>query len=106
MDYHALEKMTVVALRDEAKKHGMKATPGMKKEELVSFLTETLGIEVPRTTDKKKKTHVEMSKASVKKKIVEVKEAKAAARSKNDAKVVALNRRRLHRLKRRMRSAA
>ena len=106
MDYHALEKMTVVALRDEAKKHGAKATTGMKKEELVGFLAETLGIVVPRTTDKKKKTHVEMNKASIKKKIAELKEARAAARSKNDAKVVALTRRRLHRLKRRMRSAA
>ena len=105
MDYHALEKMTVVALRDEAKKHGMKATTGMKKEELLSFVTEKLGIEVPRTKDKKKKTHVEISKASIKKKIAEIREARAAARSKNDGKAVTLTRRRLHRLKRRMRSA-
>lgn len=106
MDYHALEKMTVVALRDEAKKHGMKTTAGIKKEQLVSFLSEKLGIEVPTTTDKKKKSHVEMSKASIKKKIIALKEARAAARSKNDAKTVVLTRRRLHRLKRRMRSAA
>ena len=106
MDYHALEKMTVVALRDEAKKHGSKTTAGMKKEELVHFLTETLGISVPAKTDKKKKTHVETTKTGIKKKIAELKEVKAAARGKNDKKQVAQARRRLHRLKRRIRSAA
>jgi len=106
MDYHALEKMTVMSLREEAKKHGAKVTTAMKKDELVHFLAEKLEIHIPVKTDKKKKTHVEMDKVGIRKKIIELKEVKKTAQGKNDKKLVDLTRRRIHRLKRRVRSAA
>jgi hypothetical protein len=106
MDYHALEKMTVIQLREEAKKFpDLKGVTAMKKNELIHIITERLGIAVPD-----KKHHAApggpMNKSALKKKINELHAARDAARAANDRAQAKLLRRRLHTLKHRLRKLA
>jgi hypothetical protein len=106
MDYHALEKMTVVQLREEAMKIAdLKGVTAMKKEELIHVLVEHLGIQVPD-----KKHHAvprgPMNKAAIKKKIAELHAARDTARAANDRTALSLLRRRIHTLKHRLRRFA
>jgi cysteinyl-tRNA synthetase len=104
MDYHALEKMTVVQLREEAKRFAdLKGVTAMKKEELIHILVERLGIAVP---DKTHHAAVKgpMNKGALKKKIAELHEARDAVRTEHDRAKADLLRRRLHSLKRRLRN--
>ena len=103
MDYHALQEMTVIQLRDEAKKFAdIKGVTAMKKEELIHILVERLGIAVP---DKKHHAAVKgtMNKSALKKKIAELHAARDAAHSENDRAKTDLLRRRIHSLKHRLR---
>ena len=107
MDYNALEHMTVLNLREEAKKHDIKGVTGMKKDELIHAIAEKLGLEAPVKRPKKaKKTSTQLDKGAIKKKIVELKGLHDAARSKEDRKGANLLRKRIHSLKRRMRRIA
>jgi cysteinyl-tRNA synthetase len=104
MDYHALEKMTVIQLREEAKKFAdLKGVTAMKKEELIHILVERLGIAVP---DKKHHAAAKgpMNKSALKKKIAELHAARDAARAEDDSAKTDLLRRRLHSLKHRLRN--
>jgi hypothetical protein len=102
MDYHELEKMTVIQLREEAKRFpDLKGVTAMKKEELVHVLVERLGIAVP---DKKKKAgRVSLDKSDLKKKIAALQEAKAAAQAEHNRKRTDVLRRRIHAFRRRVR---
>jgi hypothetical protein len=103
MDYHALEKMTVQMLRDEAKKYPeIGAVAGLKKSELIDMIAENLGIEKPHRVHKKSKHHFALDKAGIKNRIAELREAKKATREKKDHKQTAILRRRIHVLKRRI----
>jgi cysteinyl-tRNA synthetase len=107
MDYQELEGMTVVKLRDEAKKfEDIKGTAGMKKEELIAILAEKLGLEKPISKPKKKKAGKALSKDAIKSKIAELRESRDAARASKDNKQVDALRRRIHLLKRRLSKAA
>jgi hypothetical protein len=107
MDYHALEKMTVQALRDEAKKFpDVKTVAGMKKEELIHLIAEKLGIEKPQKSTKKHKKATAMDRAAIEAKIISLREERKAARSAKDKKQASLLRRRLHLLKRRLKRVA
>jgi hypothetical protein len=109
MDYHALENMTVVQLREEAKKHDFKGVTGMKKDELITVIAEKLDLEKPAVKPKKKKKKsaaAPLDKAAIKKKIDELRGEREKARSDQDKKKNELFRRRIHSLKRRMRKIA
>ena len=47
MEWHDLEKMTVVKLREDAHEKGMKGVHGLNKAQLLHGLAEILGIEKP-----------------------------------------------------------
>ena len=109
MDYHALEKMTVVQLREEAKKHDFKGVTGMKKDELIAALAEKLDLEKPAVRPKKKGKKsgaAPLDRAALKAKIAELRGERDKARADNDGKKIEVLRRRLHSLKRRMRRVA
>lgn len=109
MDYEALTHMTVNKLREEAKKFpDVKGVTAMKKDELIALLSDKLGLKPParKTPVKKKAPATPLSKADIRKKIHELREARAAARTSGEHKQVAILRRRIHLLKRRMRSIA
>ncbi len=102
MDYHELEKMTVIRLREEAKKYpDVKGVAGMKKEELIHILVERLGIVVPEKD--KKSARAPIDKMTLKTKITELQAAKAAARAEHNRKRANVLRRRIHSIRRRIR---
>jgi cell division protein FtsX len=106
MEYSELEKLTVIRLREEAKKlPDVKGVSAMKKEELLNLLVEKLGIEVPEKKTKKT-TASPRGKASLKKKIEQLKMEREAARADRDSKKVTILRRRIHTLKRQIRKIA
>lgn len=105
MDYHDLEKMTVIQLREEAKKFpDLKGVTAMKKEELMHILVERLGIVVPEK--KKAAAPAPTDKTALRRKIAELRAAKAAAQAERDRKRTALLRRRIHAVKRRLRKVS
>ena len=105
MDYNALEQMTVVKLREEAKKADISGTTGMKKEELIEALAEKLGLEKPVRTKRKKSKSAPLGKAALKQRLAELREQRKQARSAANRKQVQLLRRRIHSTKRRLRRA-
>jgi len=108
MDYHALEKMTVVQLREEAKTRDVKGVAGMKKDELISILAEQLGLEKPAAKPKKAKAPASapLDKPAIKQKIAELRAQRNKARESNDKKKVVVLRKRIHSLKRQMQKIA
>lgn len=107
MDYHALEKMTVHQLREEAKKiPDAKGVAGMKKEELITIIAGHLGLEKPVRKAKKKKRSAPLDKKAIKKMIAKLKEERDKARSGDVRKEVSILRKRIHALKRRLRKVA
>ncbi|MDH3216180.1 MAG: hypothetical protein OEN01_07805 [Candidatus Krumholzibacteria bacterium] len=108
MDYHALEEMTVIQLRDEAKKFpDVKGVAAMKKDELVTLVAERLGLEKTATKPKPKKVAgSKMDKKTIKKMMLELKEQRNSARSGKDKKKIVMFRKRIHALKRRLRKIA
>ena len=105
MDYHELENMTVIRLREEAKKFPeLKGVSGMKKEELTHALVERLGIVVPEK--KAKAAHAPMDRTALKKKMEELRAQKKAANAEHNRKTASLLRRRIHLIKRQIRKTA
>ena len=106
MDYHELENMTVIRLREEAKKvPDLKGVTAMKKEELIHALVERLGVAVP---DKKERKDAPspLNKSSLKMKIKELRAAETAARGEKNRKQADQLRRRIHQIKHRLRKLA
>ena len=108
MDYHALENMTVVQLREEAKKHDFKGVTGMKKDELITVIADKLSLEKPAAKPKKKKKSgaAPLGKDALRKKIAELRSEREKARTDNNKEKNELFRKRIHLLKRRMRKIA
>ena len=104
MDWHAIEKMKVTDLRERAKEFGAKATTGMKKEELVEFVAEHLGVEKPAKAHHAH--HGILTKAQLKETIAALRQEHEAARAKKDRKSATRLRRRIHGFKRQMREAS
>lgn len=104
MEYHDLEKMTVVQLREEAKKHAdLKGTSAMKKEELIHALVGAMKLTVPEKSSKPKSASGPLDKPALKRKLAELRAERAKAQSANDHKKADLLRRRMHIIKRRTR---
>jgi len=95
-----LEKMTAKELREVAKEiDGIVGVHGMNKDELISEIKSARGIE---DTSKAKKTDVR----DIKKKIRALKIEREKALSADDARMAAIYRRRISRLKKQTRRAA
>jgi cell division protein FtsX len=105
MDYNALENMTVIKLREEAKKlPDVKGIAGMKKEELINLLVEKLEITVPEKKTKKKAASTPKNKTQIKQMIVDLRTQKDTTRADKDSKKkVDVLRKRIHSLKRQLR---
>jgi protein-arginine kinase activator protein McsA len=101
MDWHELEKLKVVELRELAKeKASATGTTGMSKDRLVEVVAEAMGIEKPHLV-------VEgLDKTKVKRKIRALREEVRAAIEAKDRRTTREKRRQIHRLKRRMHRAA
>ena len=110
MNHHDLEQMTVIKLREEAKKiPDAKGLTGMKKDELIALLVNHRGIEVPEKKEKKAKkssSGMPKTKEGFKQKISELKGERDTARTAGNPKDANVLRRRIHMLKRRLRKLA
>ncbi len=107
IDVHHLDKLTVKELRDIALQFPHeKAVSEMKKEELIVFIKEAMGVadETP-TTVKKVKTKIALSKPEVKARIREFKLRKVEALANKNQKKARILRRRISRLKKLSRRA-
>ncbi len=100
MDYHELEKTTVMKLREMAKEYpDLKGVSGMKKEKLVDTLADHMGIEKPH------KVVAGVDKSSIKAEIRKVKKERDAALAAKDREGLHDARRRLHKLRHKLRRA-
>ncbi len=105
MDYHALENMTVIKLREEVKKiPDAKSSTGLKKDELIALLVDHLGIDVPEKKQAKKSgPGAPKTKEGLKQRITALRSERDTARTAGDTKKAGLLRRRIHILKRQLR---
>ena len=108
-----LDKMTVVELREAAKKEipGITGVSGMKKDQLLAVVKEARGIkdETPAKKKKKKKTagpKKEMTVKEMKQEVVRLRAEREAIRKDGDKKKLEIIRRRINRLKKMSRRAA
>jgi len=106
-----LDKMTVVELREAAKKEipGITGVTGMKKEQLLATIKEARGIKDEPPAKKKKKTagpKKEMTVKEMKQEIIRLHAEKEALRQEKDKKRLDIIRRRINRLKKMTRKAA
>ena len=108
-----LDKMTVVELREVAKKEipDITGVSGMKKDQLLSVVKEVRGIkdETPAKKKKKKKTagpKKVMSVKEMKQEVVRLRNEREAIRKDGDKKKLEIIRRRINRLKKMSRKAA
>ena len=108
-----LDKMTVVELREVAKKEipDITGVSGMKKDQLLSVVKEVRGIkdETPAKKKKKKKTagpKKVMSVKEMKQEVVRLRTEREAIRKDGDKKKLEIIRRRINRLKKMSRKAA
>ncbi len=100
MDWHDLEKMTVVKLREEAANHSeLKGVHGMKKPELVEALAKIMGIEKPHAHYSDEVVH---TKEALKQRIRALKGQREGLIAARDRKSLHTLRREIHRLKRRI----
>ncbi|MFQ5913732.1 MAG: hypothetical protein ACE5JS_11155 [Nitrospinota bacterium] len=105
MEKGDLEKMSVTELREEALKHPdrIKGADEMEKEQLISALTEVLGIAEPGKEEKpaadRRARKPTCSKAEVKGRIRALKEERRKAYEEGNYKAATLLRRRIHSLK-------
>jgi hypothetical protein len=101
VDWHELNKHRVADLREMMKEHcpQVSGVMSMKKEQIVGYLAEALGIEEP------KKVVVGIDKASVKSKIAEHRVLRQQALEAGDHAELKNQRRQIHRLKRQLRKA-
>ena len=100
MEYHDLQKTRVADLREMMKEHcpGIQGVIGLKKEELVEQLAETLGIEKPH-----KHVAAGLGKRAIKAEIRELKLKRQAALEAGDGAELAKYRHQIHRRKRKLR---
>lgn len=101
VDIHHLDKLTVKELREIAVKFPHeRAVSEMKKEELIAFIKEAMGIKEDSETQKKKvKVKIKLTKPEVKAKIRELKGRRLELVSGKDKKMARILRRRISRLK-------
>jgi len=101
IDAHHLEKLTVKELREIAMRYPHeKAISEMKKEELIAFIKEVMGVkEEGEGVRKKLKAKVKMGKAEIKVRIRELKAKRLEAKKGKDKKSLYILRRRISRLK-------
>ncbi len=101
MDYHELQKSTVVKLREMAQEYeDITGAVGKTKEELVDILADKLGIEKP---------HLEIvgiNKAKVKSQIKALKVERDKALEAKDQAELKRVRRKIHKLRHKLRSSA
>jgi hypothetical protein len=107
-----LDKMTVVELREAAKKEipDIKGVSGMKKDQLLAAMKEARGIKDEKSAKKKKKKAAgpkkEMTIREMKQEIVRLRAEKESIRPEGDKKKIEIIRRRINRLKKMTRKAA
>ena len=108
-----LDKMTVVELREAAKKEipDITGVTGMKKDQLLKVIKEARGIEDEAPAPKKKKKKIagpkkEMTVKEMKQEIVRLKAEREAVRQEGNKEKVEIIRRRINRLKKMTRKAA
>ena len=107
-----LDKMTVVELREAAKKEipDIKGVSGMKKDQLLAAMKEARGIKEEKPAKKKKKKTAgpkkEMTIREMKQEIVRLRAEKESIRPEGDKKKIEIIRRRINRLKKMTRKAA
>jgi len=107
-----LDKMTVVELREAAKKEipDIKGVSGMKKDQLLAAMKEARGIKDEKPAKKKKKKVAgpkkEMTIREMKQEIVRLRAEKESIRPEGDKKKIEIIRRRINRLKKMTRKAA
>lgn len=99
MDFHQLHKTRVMELREMAAKYGVDGVSAWKKEQLVDFLAEKLGI------DRHAHGALGINKRAVKKQLREAKTERDAALAARDKKALKQARRKIHRLNREIRRA-
>ncbi len=100
MEWHDLEKMTVVQLREDAHEKGMKGVHGLNKAQLLHGLAEILGIEKPHEELSDDVSH---SKSDLKHQIRDLKLERAKYSEAHDHKGLKQVRRQIHGLKRKIR---
>jgi hypothetical protein len=108
----ALDKMTVVELREAAKEEipDIKGVSGMKKDQLLAAMKEARGIKDEKPVKKKKRKTAgpkkEMTTREMKQEIVRLRAEKESIRPEGDKKKIEIIRRRINRLKKMTRRAA
>jgi hypothetical protein len=108
----ALDKMTVVELREAAKEEipDIKGVSGMKKDQLLAAMKEARGIKDEKPAKKKKRKTAgpkkEMTTREMKQEIVRLRAEKESIRPEGDKKKIEIIRRRINRLKKMTRRAA
>ncbi len=100
MDWHDLEKLTVVKLREEAHEKGVEGVHGKDKPELLDALAGILGIEKPHEELSDKGVH---DKAGLKLQIRALKVERARFLEAHDHKSLKEVRRKIRGLKRQIR---
>jgi Rho termination factor, N-terminal domain len=100
MEWHDLEKMTVVKLREEAHEKGIESVHGKNKAELVEALAGVLGIEKPHEELATKQVG---TKGELKQQIRELKAKRSSLVEAGDHKGLKDVRRKVHGLKRKIR---
>ena len=99
MTFHELQKVRVVELRQMAAKYGVEGTSAWKKEQLVNYLAEKLGI------DRHAHGALGIDKVAVKKQLHALKADRDQALGAHDSKLLKQIRRKMHRLKRQINKA-
>lgn len=97
MEWHDLEQMTVVKLREEAQEKGLTAVSEKNKDQLIEELAGVLGIEKPHEELTNKTIH---TKGDLKKQIQELKAQRSKLIEAKDNKALKELRRKVHDLKR------
>jgi hypothetical protein len=99
MTFHELQKIRVVELRQMAAKYGVEGTSAWKKEQLIVYLAEKLGI------DRHAHGALGIDKVAIKKQLHALKAERDKAFADHDAKQLKLLRRKMHRMKRQINKA-
>jgi hypothetical protein len=99
MNFHELQKIRVVELRQMAAKHGVEGTSAWKKEQLINYMAEKLGI------DRHAHGPLGIDKVAVKKQLHALRAERDQALGAHDAKQLKTIRRKMHRLKRQINKA-
>ena len=100
MEWHDLEKMTVVKLREEAHEKGIEGVHGKHKAQLVRELAAALGVERPQEALPEEVVH---TKSELKGQIHELKAKRNELIAAHDHKGLTEVRRKVHGLKRKIR---